>query len=91
MVYFLFTKVDSYRYPEEDLQNNTFMTLVVLQRTRLLEYKRSITIFSQNIWRPSSRVNKNAILTQENSIFPLQKYKKKSILSTFFSKKDKNC
>lgn len=90
MVYFLFTKVDSYRYPEEDLQNNTFMTLVVLQRTRLLEYKR-LTIFSQNIWRPSSRVNKNAILTQENSIFPLQKYKKKSILSTFFSKKDKNC
>lgn len=90
MVYFLFTKVDSYRYPEEDLQNNTFMTLVVLQRTRLLEYKR-LTIFSQNIWRPLSWVNKNAILTQENSIFPLQKYKKKSILSAFFSKKDKNC
>jgi len=90
MVYFLFTKVDSYRYPEEDLQNNTFMTLVVLQRTRLLEYKR-LTIFSQNIWRPSSWVNNNAILTQGNSFFPLQKYKKKSILSTFFSKKDKNC
>ena len=75
MVYFLFTKVDSYRYPEEDLQNNTFMTLVVLQRTRLLEYKR-LTIFSQNIWRPSSRVNKNAILTQENSIFRCKSTKK---------------